>query len=429
MILRRLSLASALLVASTAAAQEGQGFAELRASWSIGATGKPLQLVERVRPTFSTAIGERSKLVATLEASLAEGRNSTDELRRAMDDAGLSPLLAAAGCSWPSSANSALHVDGASSYLAVDRLYLDHYGERFDLRLGRQALHWGSAQFFNPTDPFPEVLLTEPWRPRAGVNALRAHAAFSGLTDLTAVLAVDDAIRKGRAALRLRTNRWGVDAALVGAWRGGSGWMAGLDLRGTLGVGWWIEAAVHPSAEKTREELAVGVDYSFPVLEKLVLTAQYYRNGAGAAGPDQYSWTSRLSGAGGAGGPTCADGSPLGPAPADAFGPFALARDYLLASVALQIFPELSVNAAFLQNLNDGTGVAVPAASWAALDWLELSLSAQVPVATWGHGGEFKPRPGDLLLERDLGPLGAYRADLSGLVPRATLTFWTRASF
>jgi hypothetical protein len=426
MILRCLSLASALLVASTASAQEGQGFAELRASWFAGAKGRPLQLVERVRPTFSTAIGERFKLVATLEASLAEGRNPTDELERALDDAGLSPLLEAAGCTWPSPANSALHIDGASSYLAVDRLYLDHYGERFDLRLGRQALHWGSAQFFNPTDPFPEVLLTEPWRPRAGVNALRAHAAFSGLTDLTAVLAVDDAIRKGRAALRLRTNRWGVDAALVGAWRGGSGWMTGVDLRGTFGVGWWIEAAVHPSAGKVREELAVGVDYSFPVLEKLVLTAQYYRNGAGAAGPDPYPWASRLAGAGG---PTCADGSPLGSAPADGFGPFALARDYLLASAALQILPDLSVNAAFLQNLNDGTGVAVPAASWAALDWLELSLSAQVPVATWGHGGEFKPRPGDLLLERDLGPLGAYRADLSGLVPRATLTFWTRASF
>lgn len=426
MIRRCSSAAFALLLASTAAAQEGQGFAELRASWAAGASGKPVQLVERVRPTFSTALGERIKLVATLEASLAQGRNATDELKRALDDAGFSPLLAQAGCSWPAPANSVLHITGASSYLAVDRLYLDHYGERFDLRLGRQALHWGSAQFFNPTDPFPEVLLAEPWRPRAGVNALRAHVALSGLTDLTAVAAVDDAIQKPRAALRVRTNRWGIDGALSAAWRGGSDWLAGLDFRGTFGVGWWIEAALHPSGGKVREEVAAGLDYSFPVLERLVLTAQYYRNGAGASGPDSYSRLARLSGAGG---PVCAAGSPLGAAQVDPLAPFTLARDYLLASAALQILPDLAFNAAFLQNLDDGTGVAIPTVSYTALDWLELSLSAQIPVATWGRGGEFKPRAGDLVFAQDLGPLGAYRADLSGLVPRATVTFWTRASF
>ena len=120
---------------------------------------------------------------------------------------------------------------------------------------------------------------------------------------------------------------------------------------------------------------------------------------------------------------------PLGSTEADPFAPFAQARDYLLVSVALQILPELSFNAALLQNLDDGSGVVVPTASYSALDWLDLSLSAQVPVATWGRGGEFKPRSGDLVLERDLGPLGTYRADLGGLVAKTTLTLWTRASF
>ncbi len=168
------------------------------------------------------------------------------------------------------------------------------------------------------------------------------------------------------------------------------------------------------------------MDYSFPVLEKLVVTAQYYRNGAGASGPDQYAWTSRLASAAG---PTCSSGSPLGAAQADPFAPFTLARDYLLVSAALQVLQDLSLSAAFLQNLDDGTGVAILTVSFTALDWLELSVSAQVPAATWGRGGEFKPRASDLQVVADLGSFGVYRADLSGLVPRATLTFWTRASF
>ena len=41
--------------------------------------------------------------------------------------------------------------------------------------------------------------------------------------------------------------------------------------------------------------LAVGVDYSFPVLQTLVVGAQYYRNGSGATDPDDYGVVSRTS--------------------------------------------------------------------------------------------------------------------------------------
>lgn len=419
----RAALAAALLLAApTARAQEGQGFAELRLAWSPGAAGNKLQVVERARPTLQTSFGERFKLVATLEAGLAEGRNQTEELRRLLEAQGFGPLIAAAGLTWPARARTFFHVDGASDYLAVDRLYLDWYGERLDVRVGRQALHWGSAQFFNPTDPFPEVLLAEPWRPRAGVNAARAHLAFGGLTDATLVAAIDDALQTGRAALRLRTNRWGTDFALVGALRGGGDWLAGLDVRGTAGVGFWLEAALHPTGGSVHEELALGVDYSFPVLEKLVLLAQLYRNGAGETDPDRYARSARLSGIEG---PCCgAPGTPFAAQKRDPFAPFTLARDYLLASAALQATPELTFTLAFLQNLDDGTAAALPTLTWAALDWLEVSLAAQVPLATWGSGGELKPRPQDLRLL-----LGGLTADLAGLVPAATLTCWTRASF
>lgn len=315
-------------------ATEGRGFFEERAAWFAGAAGTRWQTVDRFRPTFESRLaGDRGLLVATVEARLMQGR-----------DAPARPLRVA-------------------DYLDVDRLYFDAYGDRVDVRAGRQALHWGSAQFFNPTDPFPEVLLTEPWRPRRGVNAVRVHAALGPLSDVTGVATLDDALSRGRTAARIRTNKAGTDLAAVGAWRGRGDWLAGLDLRGTFGIGWWIEAAVRDAGPGApAEEVAAGADYSFPVLEKLVTMAQYHRDGAAPAGP-----ATRV-------------------------------RDDLLASVALQVNPEIAVTLAALQNLNDGSGIALPSASWAATDRIEFAAAAQAPFAAWDPAAEYRRRPADVVL-------------------------------
>ena len=52
-----------LLLAITAAhGQEVQGFAEVRANWSVGVDGFPLQFVERFRPTFDAPLSDRVHL-------------------------------------------------------------------------------------------------------------------------------------------------------------------------------------------------------------------------------------------------------------------------------------------------------------------------------------------------------------------------------
>jgi hypothetical protein len=89
----------------------------------------------------------------------------------------------------------------------------------------------------------------------------------------------------------------------------------------------------------------------------------------------------------------------------------------------------LLLSIAALQNLDDGTGVAIPTASYAVAGWFDLAASAELPYLLWGSGGEFKPRPQDLLLTRDLGALGKRSVNLASLVPGATITFWARASF
>ncbi len=420
------ALALIALAAPAGAAVETPGFAEVRAAAAPGASGRLWQLVERVRPTFSSELTPRLKLVATVEAGLVQGRDPADEVERTLRASELGPLLEMAMCRWPQHANGPLHIDNAHDYLDVDRLYLDLYAGVLDLRLGRQALNWGSAQFFNPTDPFPEVLLAEPWRPRRGVNAARVNLPLGESRDLSAVLAVDDALHRVRAAARGRQRWAGTDIALSGAWRGDSDTgLAGLDLRGTLGVGWWFEGA-YLLGPGHHAEVATGIDYSWPVLERLLVFAQYYRNGAGQTGPPPPMRAPALRGAA----PQCGGGllPVFAPPPPDPFAPFTSGRDYLLLGGALAVSAEVNATFGFLQNLNDGSAVAIPTATWALRDWLELAASAQVPLAVWGHG-EFKPRPEDLQLSLPL-PGGTVAAvDLSGLVPAAVVTVWSRVSY
>ena len=112
------------------------------------------------------------------------------------------------------------------------------------------------------------------------------------------------------------------------------------------------------------------------------------------------------------------------------FAPLFTGRDYLMISLSQAFLPEISLSALALQNLSDGSGFFVPTVSFRPLDWLDVSVSAQVPYTLWGDGGEFKPNPDDLKVSADLGPLvGVREADFSGLLPDATITVWTRASF
>lgn len=408
-------------------AQEGRGFGELRFSVFPGAGGQAWQTIERLRPSLTTDVTERVKLVATIEAGIRQGRDTTVELERTLRSSAFGPLLEAADCEFPQPENGVFHIDSAHDYLAVDRLYFDGYTDFADIRIGRQALNWGSAQFFNPTAPFPEVLLAEPWRPRRGVNALRVSVPFGELNDFTGVVASNDAFTAARAAGRVRVNWAGIDFALVGAYRGGqNNGLVGIDVRGTLELGYWLEAAYF-IGPNPHEELSVGVDYSFPILERAILFLQYYRNGSGSTDPSGYERSTSFAAFAA---PVCAGVAlPLsGTGQRDPFAPFTLGRDYLVAGASLIVLVDLSGNVALVQNLNDGTGLLVPSVTYAALDWLDVSLSAQVPFA-FVHGGEFKPSRRDLRLQLT-GPDGSsVQADLSGLVPDATLTFWSRASF
>ena len=424
------------VLVSAAIASDAAGFVELRVQAFVGVDGTPWQLVERVRPRFSLDLGEHAKLVTTLEAGLSQGRNLQDEAQRTIDDSDFGPVLAQGGCAWPpDEKNTLLRVNRASDYLAVDRLYLDVYAKKIDVRVGRQALQWGSGLLVNPTDPFPQVLFAEPWRPRAGVNAVRATVPFGKTSNqVTGVVASDDTFTAIRAAARATVNAKGADVSVLGAYRGvrdqpATG-IVGLDLKGTLGVGYWFEGALHVESERVFEEFVVGVDYSFPVLDTWTVAAQYYRNGGGQS-PEVYG--AQYRGTAGLVPPTCDDPSAAGlfasATQTDPFAPFVQGTDYALLNTALRVNPDLSVSATGFQNLRDGTGFAIATVMVSPVKNLDFSATAQVPYRAWGRTGEFKPGSGDLVLTAPSPGGGNLAVDLNGLVADATVVLWSRYAF
>ncbi len=433
------------LLASTAAAQSVEGFTEIRVSSNLGVDGTPWNLVERARPTFETELGsDRLMLQWTLETALVQGRQSQKVLEQALNASDLGPFFDLAGCEWPTGTHQHLAISNNPDLLSLERVYVDWYHPNFDLRVGRQPLNWGSAQFTNPTDPYPQVLLTEPWKPRQGVNAARLTVPIGdGLNQIQAVVGTDNRFQKVRAAARGTVNVAQTDFSVISAYRQESDeLLTGIDIRGNAVVGFWFEGSVHARKLFIRgdgvdvsEELAMGIDYSFPIFQNFVVGAQYYRNGAGATDPSEYDFASRASQ--GVEAPQCdqelGPDSPFGDGSGtvDPFAPFFSAQNYGLVSVNAVLTTEFSLSTAMLQNFDDGTGTLIPTLTLSPFGSTQIALSGQIPYKFWGEGGEFKPNPADLALSMP-SPLvvgEAIDVDLSGLVPDATLTLWTRTSF
>ena len=164
----------------------------------------------------------------------------------------------------------------------MERFFLDFYGERADLRLGRQAVFWGSGLLWNPTNPFRQLLAFSPWENRSGVDAARVNWALPGAIDSTWILSLDEAGELAKAVLRLQKQFVDLDVAVLGALSTEENREAsyvGFDFKGNLGITYWLEGAVHFEPE-SYNELVVGLDYSFDVGDTWVLALQYSYNEA-----------------------------------------------------------------------------------------------------------------------------------------------------
>lgn len=417
------------------------GYAEVRASYQFGVEGVPWALTERVRPAFKVEPSQRVTAEAVVESALTEGRYLPQETVDLISASDLASYLEEGGCSYTVSPRYTT----AADYLSVERLHVDFNLPSLDLVIGRQAVRWGSGLVFHPTDIYAEVLATEPWREPKGVNAVKAtvpigpHQVVGALVlddDLSGIFPTDGEPFTGvpvSAAVRATANVLQSDLSAVSKVSSDGSWFAGWDVRGTTVVGWWDEGGYRSDTKSV--ENVVGVDYSLPVLQNLYFAAEYRFDGSGSD-PLDYDWAARLGG-GGSGSVNfdCPEGTDGGDsyitidpditAAGETEPRFTLGRHFVDGVVRLAVNNDVTLQSSVIFNLADGTGLVVPDFAFNVGPRVALHVGGQVP---FGKDGEFKPESQDLTL-RISGPGFASYADLSGLVPTATVQAWARYSF
>lgn len=368
-----------VLVFSSVSHAELSGYAEARGFWLDGVSDNDDKYIslERLRPTLTGEIENLplTSLTVTPQLYFQQGRNQ--------------PVI-----------------EEVDDYLTIERFYLDCYFEKFDLRLGRQAVNWGSAQIWNPTDLFREFFLTDYWAERKGINAAKAFVPLPGNLWLAAVAATGDTdISDNRYGLKLGTT-W-IDADIAGVFMDDTvenRLVGGLDIKGQLKIGYWLEAAWFFPMDRDLDdhlEFVVGVDYSFPLKYGLLISAQYYRDGSGESSEQDYNWL-------------------------DYGTRFNLARDYASFTASLAWDDEVSFSLLIISNLNDGTGIITPYLNLFLPVNLQLSLGANLTVGP--EGGEF--RPGDDPAKLTDNPiLQTALAEYLPEVPESIYYLWLRWSF
>ncbi len=180
----------------------------------------------------------------------------------------------------------------------LDRLWFYVPIGPVDLRVGRQAISWGSAWFWKPTDRF------SPFSPmdidpdvKRGVDAVRAEIFFGRATSLDLVATFERHADTDRelwvhGGMRFRTNVGRYDLAVSAArfqFTKEANYMGGIEFTGELGdVGFRGEAAFNwfDESEEWDVEAVLGADYHFSC--GLTLAGEFFYNGFGTGDPDDY---------------------------------------------------------------------------------------------------------------------------------------------
>ncbi len=292
--------------------------------------------------------------------------------------------------------------------LTIDRMYLELRTKYIDFRLGKQSFEWGPAVIWNLTAPFNQQNLFEPNAERPGLWGMNAYIAYSQTGGFRfGVLAEPDIAVSSEKILGAKTFlRWAhtfgeTQVAATFLWSSSQKlFTLGADIKGQLEIGFWSEAAVTipyetealPAGQDPRSvnfQIVAGIDYSFPVLDRLVVALQYYYNHSGRTKTDDYPLNT----------PTgkaqldaamnlvyTASRSAVVTAPSGPFNPgnFAglgtssgfLGAHYLLLTAQLTFLEDYGISLFALSNLLDPSVIFGPGFTWNFLSNFTLSVTA-----------------------------------------------------
>lgn len=313
--------------------------------------------------------------------------------------------------------------------LTLARLYMEIRTRYVDIRAGKQAFNWGPAQLWSLTTPFVPQDPTDLNAELPGLWAVSARINYNptGFFYLGAMAAPDFSYTL--EFLRWKQTFGNTDIALVAVEGGPKRRLTfGAELKTTIVLGFWIEAAMtipyqrmidNESGADPTFSFVVGVDYSFPVLESLVVSLQYYYNHSGITDPKKYpfntpeglaafaaalqqtSQSNNITGIGLGGGGY-------------------IGAHYLFLSGNLTILEGLSVAVTAIGNILDPSVLVGPFVNWTFLDDFTLTLGAYFLLGP--QGSEFAP--GKLKI-----PVTGIPEDGINVSPVAAAFAWIRYNY
>jgi hypothetical protein len=269
--------------------------------------------------------------------------------------------------------------------VGIDRLYVGYTSPQTVVRVGRQALTWGSGLVFRPMDlfdPFSPSATDTEYKP--GVDMFYVQRLFGDGSDLQFVLAprptrfgAAPTANDSSAALHYQTVLLGHRTTWLLA-RDHGDWVGALSVNGALkGATWNLE--VVPTGVRREGVRVSGVANISDALtlfsRNATVFGEYFRNGFGAgSGAIDYAGLP----------PDLANRLARGQV-------FDVRRDYLAAGLTLEVNPLLTLAPTLIADLDDGSLFLLAAGTWSLGDNLTLIAGAQVPIGR--SGSEFGGLP------------------------------------
>ena len=372
-----------------------RGYLEGRAGWSNSDNAQGWS-TERVRTDIKYKATRSIGFQATINAEWHQGRYLEGELHRLLKSAYEKSATAGFGaelipfeqvvidCDWELSAKR--NIDDISDIVTLPRLYVDINSRLMDVRIGRQAINWGSAIHFNPTDVFAQNLFAEPWQERQGNNAVRINADINDNGWLTALATVNDDFEEASGGLKVGFSQHQTDYSGIAALNDDL-LILGADIKGDQTIGWWIEAAqiipIADTGDSRHLSASIGIDYTVDAADGLYLMGQVSHDGSGEI-PELYDWSARRD-------PAiqvndCEEHSISVPQTSADYRQ-TLGRWYGLTRLGIAFADNWRIDLTSVLNLADRSGLLFPTIQFSGN---RISMTTGVNAA-FGSRGEFKP--------------------------------------
>jgi hypothetical protein len=260
---------------------------------------------------------------------------------------------------------------------SLDRLSLAYSSPQTVVRVGRQALTWGSGLVFRPMDlfdPFSPSATDTEYKP--GVDMVYVQRLFADGSDLQFVLAprpprygAAPTAKDSSAAMHYQAVLFGHGTTWLLASDHGD-WVGALSVNGALrGATWNLE--VVPTGVRREGVYVSGVaNISDAVTlfgRNATVFGEYFRNGFGVIGPTSFAELP----------PALKDHLERGQV-------FDTRRDYLAGGLTVEINPLFTFAPTLIADLDDGSLFLLATGTWSLGDNLTLIAGAQAPIGRTG---------------------------------------------